>query len=229
MCSVNSISGFLPAVALVFSLSASAPSVMGQSKAELDQLKAAANKGDAKAQYTMGFYYSVGEGVTQRADPRAAFGWYKKAADQGHAEAQFLAGLSYEKGKGVAKADMGEAVRYYTKAAEQGVAQAQLALGVLYYTGQAGSANYSLAAKWLAAAADKGLADAQYRIGICYVLGQGVPQRDNIEAYKWFTLASAQGRKDAAKYREDMPAIYRMSAQQIAEADKRAKDFKPKS
>jgi TPR repeat protein len=41
-------------------------------------------------------------------------------------------------------------------------------------------------------------ANAQYDIGIMYKTGVGVPQNYK-QAYIWFSLAAAQGNKDAAK------------------------------
>ena len=86
---------------------------------------AAAEQGDASAQYNLGGCYKRGQGVTK--DEAEAARWYRKAAEQGDAIAQHKLGVCYERGQGVAK-DQSKAVRWYRKAAEQGNASAQEAL-----------------------------------------------------------------------------------------------------
>ena len=58
-----------------------------------------------------------------------------------------------------------------------------------------------------------------------YESGKGVPQ-DYVLAHKWFNLAAAQGDKYAAKYRDDLAK--KMNTFQIQEAQKLAREFKPK-
>jgi hypothetical protein len=60
-----------------------------------------AERGDAKAQNTLGLKYQRGQGVIQ--DYKTAFKWYKKAAEQGYAQAQINLGVLYAEGKGVAQ------------------------------------------------------------------------------------------------------------------------------
>ena len=61
--------------------------------------KAAANQGQAEAQYNLGLLYLKGLGVAK--DPAEAFRWLRLAADQGQANAQFQVGMMREKGVGV--------------------------------------------------------------------------------------------------------------------------------
>ena len=49
-------------------------------------------------------------------------------------------------------------------------------------------------------AADQNLHWAQYTLGLMYLLGEGVPA-DRLEAYHWFTLASAVRDDDDAQVR----------------------------
>src|SRR5205814_2947078 len=83
----------------------------------LDQLKARAENGDAKAQHALGFLYYKGDGLGK--DFAAAAKWYRKAAEQGFAAAQCEFGGLCDKGVGVEQSDA-EAVKWYRKAAEQG-------------------------------------------------------------------------------------------------------------
>ena len=73
--------------------------------------------------------------------------------------------------------------------------------------------------------ADKGNALAQFTLGFIYEKGLGVPQ-DYARAHMWFSLAAAQGTKGAAEWRERLAA--RMSPAQITEAQKLAREWKPK-
>ena len=80
-------------------------------------------------------------------------------------------------------------------------------------------------------AADQGYADAQFNLGGMYYNGLGVTQ-DFVEAHKWDNLSAAhqidaQKRDGASKNRDEVAAI--MTAAQIAEAQKLAREWKPKS
>ncbi len=84
--------------------------------------------------------------------------------------------------------------------------------------------NDAEAAKWLRLAADQGLASAQCNLGVIYAKGQGVPE-DYVLAYVWFNLSAAQGIKEAAKNRDTAARF--MTPEQIAEAQKLAREWKP--
>jgi uncharacterized protein len=58
-----------------------------------------------------------------------------------------------------------------------------------------------------------------------YRTGGGVPQ-DYVIAHMWFNLAAASGDKDAVKARDVVAA--KMAPTQIAEAQKLAREWKPK-
>jgi TPR repeat protein len=58
-----------------------------------------------------------------------------------------------------------------------------------------------------------------------YVLGKGV-QKDYVKAYKWLSLSAAQERKDAAEFRDLISP--QMTPSQIAEAQRLAREWKPK-
>ena len=90
----------------------------GPAKAQdIEQLRKAAEQGDADAQFNLGLMYDIGKGVPQ--DYQEAVKWYRMAAEQGYADAQYFLGLSYATGEGVPENDA-EAVKWYRKAAEQG-------------------------------------------------------------------------------------------------------------
>ena len=58
---------------------------VGCGKKDFKSLKALAEKGDAKAQYSLGDKYVTGRGVEK--DDKEAVKWYRKAAEQNHAAA----------------------------------------------------------------------------------------------------------------------------------------------
>ena len=55
-----------------------------------------ADQGDARAQFSLGKMYYIGQGVLR--DNAKADAWYRKAADQGFDYAQFDLGVAYEDG-----------------------------------------------------------------------------------------------------------------------------------
>jgi V8-like Glu-specific endopeptidase len=105
----------------------------GDYAAALGRFSALAAKGDARAQFDIGFMHAYGWGVPR--DPAAAIPWYRKAADQGLAVAQHSLGLAFVNGDGV-RPDDAEAARWFARAAAQGFAQAQFILGMLSLDGR---------------------------------------------------------------------------------------------
>ena len=74
--------------------------------------------------------------------------------------------------------------------------------------------------------ADAGNADAQVGLGVMYRDSKGVPHDNEIAAYMWFSLAASQGNKKAEGYRDVV--AQRMTAAQIAEAQKRVREWTAK-
>ena len=64
-------------------------------------IRAAAEQGEPKGQYTLGMLYRFGIMVPQ--DDAAANTWLLKSAEQGNAEAQNAVGMMYDGGLGVEK------------------------------------------------------------------------------------------------------------------------------
>ena len=85
--------------------------------------------------------------------------------------------------------------------------------------------DYAAALRLWRPIAEQGDASAQYNLGQMYRNGQGVPQ-DYIQAHMWFNLATAQNDANAAKNRDIVAA--KMAPAQIAEAQKMAREWKPK-
>ena len=85
----------------------------------------AAEQGNADAQYSLGYCYRNGYGVSQ--DNNQAVYWYRKAAEQGNAYAQYYLGVCYYNGYGISQ-DNNQAKYWWRKAAEQGHVSAKNSL-----------------------------------------------------------------------------------------------------
>ena len=85
--------------------------------------------------------------------------------------------------------------------------------------------DYTEATRWYRKAADQGNATAQSNLGTMYDKGQGVTQ-DYIQAHIWYNLAAARGLKIGRKNRDILAE--KMTPAQIAEAQKLAREWKPK-
>jgi hypothetical protein len=160
-------------------------------------LKEYADKGDAQAQATLGFYFEYGLFVPK--DCSQALFWYHKAAEQGWPGAQWALGVQYQGGsrtggpiEACVSKDLAEGAAWYRKAAEQGYAKAQCDLGWLYETGSGVPKDYRLAAFWYRKAADQGDADSQFYLGVLFYNGQGVIQ-DYVQSAAWVRRAAEQG------------------------------------
>ena len=126
-------------------------------------------------------------------------------------------------------------MRWYRKAADQGNAGAQLSLGVMYSQGHGLPQDFVEAVRWYRKAADQGNAYAQSLLAISYRDGKGIPQ-DYVQAHKWFNLAVSQLsptdesradiRNSAERGRESIAS--KMTPAQIAQAQKLAREWKPK-
>ncbi len=82
-----------------------------------DDYRAAAERGDAQAQFQLGQCYEKGLGV--EIDSAAAVQWYTKAADQGDPDALYSLGLCYYYAIGIPE-DLDKARAYLRKAIATG-------------------------------------------------------------------------------------------------------------
>ncbi len=73
--------------------------------------------------------------------------------------------------------------------------------------------------------AQQGDASAQNNLGLMYSKGRGVAQ-DYVQAHMWVNLAAAQGIEDARDARDIL--VEQMTPAQIAEAQRLAREWKPK-
>jgi uncharacterized protein len=175
-------------------------------------------------------------------DPNAGFTAYGKGnyetalkllrplAEAGDRRAQSTLGLMYFRGRGVPQSDA-EALRWFRLAADHGDALAEFNLGLMYAEGEGVPQDHAEAAKWYRRAADQGNPQAQFNLGLWYARGDGGPP-DNVRAHMWFNLAAAnfpdsniRDRNAASSSRDAVAKL--MTNEQIAEAQKQAREWKP--
>jgi len=168
--------------------------------------------------------FQEGVDAYERGDYETALKKFLPLAEQGHAGAQNHLGELYAEGKGVPQ-DYQEAMKWYRLAADQGDAAAQYFLGVRYDEGTGMAQDFQEAVRWFREAADQGNAAAQNNLGQMYYQGSGV-QQDYVQAYMWVSLAAVQGYELAAQGLEILEK--KMTPDQLAEAQRLAREWKPK-
>ena len=196
--------------------------------------RALAARGVAKADERLGYFYEIGY-CTERNWQQAAR-WYGKSIDDGNLDA--LTSISF----------IGRQWRYmyrgvpldgdiYTRLeteAKKGSAVAQFSLGVINFpigdiAFDPSTGNLKEAINWYRLAAEQGDVDSLSVLGKAYEDGLGVLQ-DFVEAHKFINLAASRVsngdiRSDLIKRREDLAG--KMTASQIGEAQKLAREWRP--
>jgi TPR repeat protein len=118
-----------------------------------------------------------------------------------------------------------EDIQCLHETAEQGDALSQYLLGSAYFDGDKTPRNYEEAAKWFRRAANQGDKQSQFELGLMYFLGKGVP-KNIVLSEMWFILYAVQGQGPAGQVRDRTEQ--EMTPAQIAEAQKLAREWKPK-
>jgi hypothetical protein len=165
----------------------------------------------------------------QKNNYATALSMARPLADAGDARAQALLGQMYYRGRGVPQDDR-DAADWFRHAADQNDATAQFYLGGMYSEGRGVPQDFAESAKWYERAAEQGDGQAQYNLGVAYARGEGVTP-NSVKAHMWFNLSASRlndprGRTAAIKNRDQVAG--EMTADQLAEAQKLAKDWKPK-
>ncbi len=148
-------------------------------------------------------------------------------AEAGNPAAQFGLAFSFAAGP---THDYDQALHWYFKAADQNHRLAQFNLGQMFAQGQGTERNDSTAVMWIRRAANGGDAGAQFdlgnRCGRSTIDGTDQDQlasEARIESYKWYTLAAAQGYRNAVD-RSDS-ATLRMTREEVTEGNRRVAAF----
>jgi TPR repeat protein len=168
--------------------------------------------------------FNAGHAAYKKGDYATAIKEWLPLAEKGDARSQFFIGsLSYH-GFGVPQ-DYNKAEYWYRKAADQGNSSAQTSLGFMYLYGYGVDFDPKKAVYWWRKAAEQGSADAQHRMGVVYNQGSYM-EKDIIKAYMWFSLAAEKKNGKSAVERDEVAK--QMTPQQLAEARRLAREWKPK-
>jgi len=166
----------------------------------------AAEVGNPKGMFKLGFCYARGNGGLTE-DEAKAVEWYQKAAEAGEARGMFNLGIYYKHGKGGLTRNGVKAVEWYQKAAEAGEARAMLCLGACYEYGQGGlTKDETKAVEWYQKAAEAGNAYAMHDLGNHYEYGKGGLTKDEAKAMEWYRKAAEGGVEEAMFYLGDFYA-----------------------
>jgi TPR repeat protein len=153
----------------------------------IESAQAAAEKGDAKAEYFLAVHYAKGEGVP-RDDAKAAQ-YMTRAAEGGYAFAQNDLGAWYTMGQGVPQ-DPVEAAKWFRKAAEQGDPLGEYSLGFAYVQGNGVPKNIPEGIEWYKKAVKQNQPDAAATLGDFYLLGSATTRPDYHQAFESYQIGA---------------------------------------
>jgi TPR repeat protein len=174
--------------------------------------KKAADQGHGGAQLQLGLLCENGQGVPE--DFAEAMRWYRMAATSEAPHANCRIAALYHNGKGVSQ-DLDEAARLYRIEAERDCALSQ------FYLAQILEAKKGIddALPWYRRAAEGGATEAQAKLGD--LLSDSISDKqDNVEAYKWLSLAADAGDKFSASRLNKLKS--KLTYKQILEGNERA-------
>jgi TPR repeat protein len=161
-----------------------------------EEFSAAAEAGDAVAQFHLGDLYLRGRGVEK--SPRLATQWYEKAIAHGNGDAQGRLGILLWHGTGIGR-NQKRALELLRAGAAGGSAIAQYGLALLDYKGEkvglARGECYELFRK----AGEQGHADAQAKVGDALLHGRTGGKENPEAAEEWLRKAAAQGHVEAMR------------------------------
>ena len=178
------------ALILIF-LAPAIPAAAGDGlSAEMRNLRASAEAGNAAAQFRLATAYDWGQGA-----PRGgaqAKRWYSAAAEQGMAEAQNSLGSALQ-----AEKRYEEARSWYEKAASQRSPPALNNLAYLYDVGLGVAQDRAMAFGLYSQSADLGWAEAMWNLSVMYGAGQVDGAPDLAQACAWTLRARNNARGNA--------------------------------
>lgn len=174
-------------VPLILCLAISALHSARAEERSIEQLTAAAEHGDAEAQYRLAQAHVRGVGV--RKELVKAHGLFQKAAEQGHAEA--IGGLGYFYANGfVVKQDLTEAAEWFRRGAEKGGTRAEVNYALALLHGRGIPVNEAEGMQWIEKAAAHGQPHAFYVQGECFFNGTFGHAKDYGRARELFLKAA---------------------------------------
>ena len=188
-----------------------------------EQIREAADEGNAIALYMMAEYFSQGYGV-RPINKQKRIEYLKKSYEAGYAVAGYDVAASLPDGS-----PEQDEIRKNTKdnileLANEGDAFAQTNAAWGYREGYGTAVDDLEAVKWVLKAAKQGLARAQYDLGRMYRNGTGVEPSDE-KAAEWYLKAAEQG---LARAQYDLGVMYD-NGLGVEESDEEAEEWYPKA
>ena len=188
-----------------------------------EQIREAADEGNAIALYMMAEYFSQGYGV-RPINEQKRIEYLKKSYEAGYAVAGYDVAASLPDGS-----PEQDEIRKNTKdnileLANEGDAFAQTNAAWGYREGYGTAVDDLEAVKWVLKAAKQGLARAQYDLGRMYRNGTGVEPSDE-KAAEWYLKAAEQG---LARAQYDLGVMYD-NGLGVEESDEEAEEWYPKA
>ena len=160
-------------------------------KKAYEQIRKAADEGNAIALYMMAAYFSKGYGV-QPINEQKAIAYFKKSYEAGYPVAGYDVAASLPDGSPEQDEIRNNAKDNILELANEGDACAQNNLGLMYQNGRGVEQSDEKAVEWFLKAAEQGFARAQNNLGVMYASGTGV-KRSYEKAVEWFLKAAEQG------------------------------------
>ena len=171
-------------------------------KKAYEQIRKAADEGNAIALYMMAAYFSQGYGV-QHINNQKAIAYFKKSYEAGYPVAGYDVAASLPDGSPEQKEILKNAKHNILELANEGDVFAQTNAAWGYENGYGTAADDYEAVKWYQKAAEQGYARAQCNLGDMYFYGTGVEQSYE-KAVEWYLKAAEQGYADAQYNLGDM-------------------------
>lgn len=155
-----------------------------------EDIRSAAEKGDIKAQNTLGFMYYSGEGVDENL--KQAFYWYEKVAEKGDPDYQNEAASAYYYVRNLNPRYLERSIYWSEKAAEGGNVKAMSRLGSIYNK----KLDYDKTLYWYEKAAETGERHGLYAASFYFGLTKSkLRNYDKVDSYLE-KIAEAGGSKE---------------------------------
>jgi len=170
-------------------------------KRGLELLRSAAKKGDPEAQYRLFITYASGDiGLPITTE---IIDFLISSASQNHPRSQLY--LSYDRLAGEYLQRNVDKAKYWADMAVQNgeplAKEVQFLLSSSFFQSGSKSRDKEIAFKALKTISDEGFTIVSFLLGLSYYQGLGVNKNDD-EAFKWFSVAAYRGDKKSIKYRD---------------------------
>ena len=184
-----------------------------------EQIREAADAGNAIALYMMAKYFSQGYGV-QPINQQKAIAYFKKSYEAGYPVAGYDVAASLPDGSPEQDEIQNHAKDNILELANEGDALAQANAAWGYRNGYGTAADAFEAVKWYQKAAEQGFADAQRLLGLMYENGAGAAQSYE-KAVEWYLKAAEQG---DARAQYNLGVMYR-NGTGVEQSDAKAREW----